>query len=247
MNRCYITYIICVISFLFSINLFTLNANSNAKTIVPYGTGRTEEPDTVQTHFPVAKTSPNEYEDLKKENPVDLKNPDNIKTTIEYDVKTNRYILRTKVGDLDIATPMTLTPEEYQDYSLKRSIQAYYREKYAKEYEEETNKKFSLTDMQFDIGPADRIFGPGGVKIKTQGTAEVTLGLKTSNTKNPSLPERSRKRTYFNFDESVQLNMQASVGTKVNFDMNYNTETEFDFVSKKLKLVYTGDEDEIIK
>lgn len=247
MNRCYITYIICVISFLFSINLFTLNANSNAKKIVPYGTGRTEEPDTVQTHFPVAKTSPNEYEDLKKENPVDLKNPDNIKTTIEYDVKTNRYILRTKVGDLDIATPMTLTPEEYQDYSLKRSIQAYYREKYAKEYEEETNKKFSLTDMQFDIGPADRIFGPGGVKIKTQGTAEVTLGLKTSNTKNPSLPERSRKRTYFNFDESVQLNMQASVGTKVNFDMNYNTETAFDFDSKKLKLGYTGDEDEIIK
>ena len=30
-----------------------------------------------------------------------------------------------------------------------------------------------------------------------------------------------------NFDESVQLNVQASVGSKVNFGMNYNTETSF--------------------
>ena len=41
--------------------------------------------------------------------------------------------------------------------------------------------------------------------------------------------------------------IQASVGSKVNFDMNYNTETSFDFDSKKLKLAYTGEEDEIIK
>ena len=44
--------------------------------------------------------------------------------------------------------------------------------------------------------------------------------------------ERSRKRTFFNFDESVQLNVQASVGSKVNFGMNYNTETSFDSIPK---------------
>nr|WP_304379548.1 cell surface protein SprA [uncultured Parabacteroides sp.] len=101
--------------------------------------------------------------------------------------------------------------------------------------------------MQFNIGAAERIFGPGGVRVKTQGSAEVELGLKQNKTKNPSLPERARNRTFFNFDESVQLNVQASVGSKVNFDMNYNTETSFDFDSKKLKLAYTGEEDEIIK
>ena len=61
------------------------------------------------------------------------------------------------------------------------------------------------------------------------------------------MTERARNRTFFNFDENVQLNVQASVGSKVNFDMNYNTETSFDFDSKKLKLAYTGEEDEIIK
>ena len=41
--------------------------------------------------------------------------------------------------------------------------------------------------MQFGIGAAERIFG-GGVRVKTQGSAEVTLGLKRNSTKDPSLP-----------------------------------------------------------
>ena len=148
---------------------------------------------------------------------------------------------------MELGTPMILTPEEYQDYSMQESMRSYFRAKNAEEFEKETNKKFNITDMQFDLGPAERIFGPGGVRVRTQGSAEVTIGLKNNTTDNPSLPTRARSRTYFNFDESVQLNMQASVGSKVNFNMNYNTETSFDFDSKQLKLGYTGEEDEIIK
>ena len=101
--------------------------------------------------------------------------------------------------------------------------------------------------MQFGLGAAERIFGAGGVRLKTQGSAEVIIGMRQTKTKNPSLPERARNRTFFNFDENVQLNMQASVGSKVNFNMNYNTTSSFDFDSKRLKLAYTGEEDEIIK
>ena len=156
-------------------------------------------------------------------------------------------MVRTKLGDADLTTPISLTPEEYQDYSFQKSVQSYYRQKNEEEFQKAANKQFNLADMQFNIGAAERIFGPGGVRVKTQGSAEVELGLKQNKTKNPSLPERARNRTFFNFDENVQLNVQASVGSKVNFDMNYNTETSFDFDSKKLKLAYTGEEDEIIK
>ena len=58
--------------------------------------------------------------------------------------------------------------------------------------------------------------------------------------KNPSLPERSRSRTFFNFDNNVQLNMQATVGTKVNFGLNYNTQSSFDFDASRLNLAYAG-------
>lgn len=201
----------------------------------------------VRTRFPVAKTVPEEYQDLTKQSPADLKTPDNVKSVVEYDIRTGTYVVRTRLGDADLTTPISLTPEEYQDYSFRKSVQSYYRKKNEEEFQKAANKQFNLADMQFNIGAAERIFGPGGVRVKTQGSAEVELGLKQNKTKNPSLPERARNRTFFNFDESVQLNVQASVGSKVNFDMNYNTETSFDFDSKKLKLAYTGEEDEIIK
>ncbi|WP_308597348.1 cell surface protein SprA [uncultured Parabacteroides sp.] len=201
----------------------------------------------VRTRFPVAKTVPEEYQDLTKQSPADLKTPENVKSVVEYDIRTGTYVVRTKLGEVDLTTPISLTPEEYQDYSFQKSIQSYYRQKNEEEFQKAANKQFNLADMQFDIGAAERIFGPGGVRVKTQGSAEVVLGMKQNKTKNPSLPERARNRTFFNFDESVQLNVQASVGSKVNFDMNYNTETSFDFDSKKLKLAYTGEEDEIIK
>ena len=244
-------YILWITILLFGVGLYSLNADFLAYTTsLPEFELLTPPEDTIRkakTRYPVAKTVPEEYQDILQQSPADLKTPDNVKTTIEYDIKTGVYVVRTKLGDVDLTTPISLTPEEYQDYSFQKSVQSYYRQKNEEEFQKAANKEFNLTDMQFNIGAAERIFGPGGVRVKTQGSAEIELGLKQNKTKNPSLPERARNRTFFNFDESVQLNVQASVGSKVNFDMNYNTETSFDFDSKKLKLAYTGEEDEIIK
>ena len=66
------------------------------------------------TRYPVSKTTTEEYEDLLKHSPADLKDPENVTTTIEYDINTGTYIVKTKLGDMELGTPMTLTPEEYQ-------------------------------------------------------------------------------------------------------------------------------------
>ncbi|MDR2791129.1 MAG: cell surface protein SprA, partial [Tannerellaceae bacterium] len=197
--------------------------------------------------YPVARTSPQEYADLTRQQPADLRDPDNIKRTVEYDLRTGMYVVRSRVGDMEITTPVTLSPEEYSAYTMRQSLRSYFRQKNDEAFNGEDKKGFDISDMQFDIGPAEKVFGPGGVRVKTQGSADVSLGLKSNVTHDPSLPERARSRTYFNFDENIQLTMQASVGDKLNFDMNYNTQTSFDFDSKKLKLAYQGKEDEIIK
>ena len=51
----------------------------------------------------------------------------------------------------------------------------------------------------------------------------------------------------FDFDENIQLSVNATVGDKIGFTMNYNTEASFDFDQQLLKLNYQGKEDEIIK
>mgnify|MGYP003623278960 CR=1 FL=1 len=206
----------------------------------------------VKPRIPVKKTVPEDYQDLNKNSASDLRDPDNLKTEVEYDLRTGTYLLRSKVGDFDLGTPLMMTPEEYQQYSLRQSIDRYFYEKYQATMDSlgpdgRGGNQFNLMDMQFDIGGADKLFGPGGVRLRSQGSVGLDLGLKTSKTNNPSLPEKSRSRTFFNFNTDVQMNMRASVGTKVNFDMNYNTEASFDFDAAKLKLAYQGEEDEIIK
>ena len=54
-----------------------------------------------------------------------------------------------------------MSPEEYQEWSLKKSLQNYYRQKNSEAFENEGKNKFDFTDMQFDLGPAEKIFGPG--------------------------------------------------------------------------------------
>lgn len=199
------------------------------------------------TRYPVAPTTAKDYNYLQQKRPIDLKTPSNVETSFEYDPKTDRYLLITKLGGKRIGVPIPYTRKEYMEILAKRESLLYFREKDRAAAEAKGKKGFNPLDMNFELGPAEKIFGPGGVKLRTQGSAELLMGVKTNATDNLSIPETARKHTFFDFDEKIQLNLQASVGTKLNFNMNYNTESSFDFDAKKLKLAYEGEEDDIIK
>lgn len=196
--------------------------------------------------FSISNGSLDSYEDVLQKSPLDAPMPDNVKTTVEYDVHSGNYVMRTKVGEMEIATPFTMTGEEYADFSAKNELQDYWSELNSKA-EVDNEKKFSITDIKFDIGKADKIFGPGGVQIKTQGSAELIFGVKSNKLDNPALTERMRKTITPNFEEKIQMNVTGSVGDKVNFNMNYNSEATFDFDQKLVKLNYKGNEDDIIQ
>ncbi len=143
--------------------------------------------------------------------------------------------------------PMLLNSDEYQKWTLRQSMQKYFRERNAENYANQGKDKFDFTDMHFDLGPAEKIFGPGGVRIKTQGSAELKMGLNLKKVDNPSLAANRRKTTGFDFDEKINLSLTGSVGDKINLKLNYNTDASFDFDSQSLKLKYDGKEDEVVK
>ena len=207
--------------------------------------------DTAAPAFPVAKIIPEDYQELKKAYPIDLKTPQTFNSDFQYNPLTNRYELRSKIGDMDITTPLSLTPDEYYKYSLQKSMDAFYRNKYSEEFakrDSSANKDvLSIFDFKFDLGPADKIFGPGGVKMTANGSIVTKMGFTRTSTGNPTLTERQRNRTAFDFDAQIQANIDASVGDKLNFGMNYNTESTFNFDTRKIKLGYVGKEDEIVK
>ena len=204
------------------------------------------EPDSIRPRFSMKRTAPQEEADLEHKS-MDLKDPDNLVTDTVYDPKTGNYTVGTKIGDSYLNAPVLMSPEEYQDWSLQKSLRAYYRQRNAEEFENAGKNKFDFTDMQFDLGPAEKIFGPGGVRIKTQGSAELKIGANMKKTDNPSLAENRRKTFGFDFEENINMSMNGSVGDKINMNLNYNTEATFDFDAQSMKLRYEGKEDEIIK
>ena len=207
-----------------------------------------EAADTVvsQARWKVQKTAPVEVADLDS-SALDLRLPENIKQEVVYNDSINMYVIGSKIGDSYINTPILMTPEEYRQWSLKRERERFFRQKDAENVANKGKEKFDFADMHFDLGPAEKIFGPGGVRVKTQGTAELKLGANFKNVDNPSLPERNRKTKAIDFDEKININVTGKVGDKVNMSLNYNTDATVDWDAKNLKLRYEGKEDEIIK
>lgn len=177
---------------------------------------------------------------------LDLQDPDNITTTVEYQPETGTYVIRTRIGDTDITTPYLLTQDEYNQFAERQIMHKYWQQKIG-EVEHNNEKKFDITDMKFNIGPADKVFGPGGVQLKMQGSAELLFGFKHQYIANPSLTVRARNNNIFDFDEKIQASIQGKVGQKLNFNLSYNTEASFSFDQQNLKLNYKGEEDDIIQ
>ncbi len=207
-----------------------------------------EAADTVvpQARWKVQKTTPVEVADLDS-SALDLHFPENIKQEVVYNDSINMYVVGSKLGDSYLNTPILMTPEEYRQWSEKRERERFFRQKDAENVANKGKEKFDFADMHFNLGPAEKIFGPGGVRIKTQGTAEIKLGANFKNVENPSLPERNRHTKAVDFDEKININVTGKVGDKVNMSLNYNTDATVDWDAKNLKLRYEGKEDEIIK
>ncbi|MBQ9533788.1 MAG: cell surface protein SprA [Prevotella sp.] len=200
----------------------------------------------LNTRWKVQRTVPITDDDLRK-NAMDLERPENLKQQVVYNDTLDTYVIGSRMGNTYVSTPIMMSMQEYLKWSERQLFTDFFRQKNTESYETQGKEKFDFTDMHFDLGPAEKIFGPGGVRIKTQGTAELKFGLTLKNIDNPSLPIRNRKTTTMDFDEKINMNMNGKVGDKVNMNLNYNTDATFDADAQNMKLKYDGKEDEIVK
>ncbi len=223
------------------------NQQNNPPTHQPTNFDEDTIPDSLlHPRWKIQRTTPITYDDLDQ-SAMDLQRPQGLRYEVVYNDTLDRYVIGTKIGSTWLDAPIMMTPEEYMKWSERNGRNAYYRTKNDEIYQAKGKEKFDFTDMHFDLGPAEKIFGPGGVRVKTQGTAELKFGVTFKNIDNPSLPIRNRKTTTMDFDEKINLNVNGKVGDKVNMNLNYNTDATFDFDAQNMKLKYDGKEDEIIK
>jgi cell surface protein SprA len=174
----------------------------------------------------------------------DLQNPSNLRDSVVYDPKTKTYIIYEKIGNKYYRSPTSYTSEEYLKIRGRQQETEYFRKR--ANVTSILNRGKVKPKLSIYDGLFNRLFGNGKISITPQGNVGITAGYQGQNIKNPTLPERARKNGGFDFDQQIQLNVNADIGGKLKFPINYNNMANFG-QDNQLKLDYTGLDDEIVK
>ncbi len=175
----------------------------------------------------------------------DLKSPSNFTDSVVYDPISKSYIIYEKIGNRYYRNPTTYSFNEFWALRNRQAENDYFRRRANTTSILNRGRfvkpKLSLTDNLFN-----RLFGNGKIEITPQGNVDITAGYQGQKIDNPTLPERARKNGGLDFQMNAQLNVNANIGDKLKFPINYNTLANFD-LDNQLKLDYTGKDDEILK
>lgn len=97
------------------------------------------------------------------------------------------------------------------------------------------------------VGGVGSVFGSGGFQFKLTGSAELGIGLQQTQSQHPQQSLLSQRKHTLSFSEQIQAGLQASLGSKLKLQLNYNTASTFSTDAKSFKLSFTGDKDDAVK
>ena len=136
---------------------------------------------------------------------------------------------------------MILTPKQYEELVLREQMRKYYQEKSAaidgKKAGSEEAKKNLLPRYYVNSKFFETIFGGNTIDVKPTGSVELDVGVRFTKQDNPSFSPRNRKTISFDFDQRISVGLQGKVGTRLNVNVNYDTQSTFAF-QNLIKLEY---------
>ena len=192
--------------------------------------------DTVKTGFSTGK--------------VQLKNPQSILSAYTYDPISDRYLYTNTADGFSINYPIILTPKEYENLVLKESVREYFKKKAdaidGRKAGADEAKKNLLPKYYIKSGLFESIFGSNTIDVKPSGSVEMDLGMRYTKQDNPSFSPRNRSNLSFDFNQRISMSLMGKVGTRLNVNFNYDTQSTFAF-QNLIKLEFTPSEDDIIQ
>lgn len=179
-----------------------------------------------------------------------LANPQSILSGYTYDPVTDTYVYTSSVDDFNINYPVVLTPAEYEKLRLKESMNQYFGKKLdaidGNKKGSDDSKKDLLPRYYIRSGLFESIFGSNTIDVKPTGSVEVDLGLLYTKQDNPAFSPRNRTNTSFDFNQRISMSLLGKVGTRLQVNANFDTQSTFAF-QNLLKLEYTPADDDIVR
>ena len=181
---------------------------------------------------------------------IELDNPPSIVESYVYDPVSDRYFFNQSVGSFNINYPIILSSEEYEELVLNESLKKYYKDKVNAaegrlDGSEELQKNL-IPEIYVNSKLFESIFGGNTIEVVPQGSLEIDLGVLYTKQDNPSFSPRNRSNFSFDFDQRIGLSLLGKVGTRVQVNANFDTQSTFDF-QNLMQIQYEPTEDDIIK
>jgi cell surface protein SprA len=181
--------------------------------------------------------------DMKEADGIQLKQPNNLKSDVQYDPGSSQYKFTNKIGNIDYRRPSYMGRDEYKKYELRRTVREYWK---AQANGGKSNSRGFKPAFSIGSEAFQKVFGGSTISIIPQGQAELIFGGNVNTTNNPLIQENLRTVWSFNFEEKIQMNVTGTIGERLKLGITYNTDATFEF-ENKTKLEYAGDEDDIVK
>jgi cell surface protein SprA len=198
-------------------------------------------------YYPI-KDRRGDYLSQPSNNPFDLRDTSIVKKNIQYDPVTKQYYIREFVNGRLVKVPATLSFNEFWKLKSDRDEKAYFSQR--ANSLGVLNRQISRPKVKIFDSYFDRLFGKTGSDLKLDfkpvGEINIRAGYQGQKVMNPTLPERARSNGGFDFDASTNFSMNASIGDKLKFPVNFNTLSNLGF-DNQIKLNYKGKKDEIVK
>ena len=163
--------------------------------------------------------------------PFDLKDPAIVEKNVEYDPKTNQYIVTEKIGEDYFRMPTYMTAQEYYKYKGQQQERAMF-DKLAGVGKAGKSKSALVNPFsKIDLGQllTDRLFGGTEVSIVPQGNIDLTIGARYRNEANPVVPIYQQRQLQPDFNMDIQVNVTGKIGEKLSLTTSYNNKAAFNF------------------
>ena len=106
----------------------------------------------------------------------------------------------------------------------------------------------NITQIQIPIpsNPILSIFGKPEIRLNISGAVDIKAGFRNTKSDQTQLSSLDQSRNEPDFSQEVQVNVNGTIGDKLNILADWNTQRTFEY-ENQLKIKYTGYDDEILQ
>lgn len=181
------------------------------------------------------------------------KPPSVVIRTVALDSTGQYVIIREMVGGADIKIPQKVPLGEYISlryrYEMNRSFEeAVYKYQLVKKGNDlgELLGSFTNIDIPIPANPVFSIFGPPRINLHISGAVDIRAAFRTTTTDQITISALGTTRNEPDFAQEVQINVNGTIGDKLNILADWNTQRTFEY-ENQLRIKYTGYEDEVVQ